>query len=53
MQAWVMLKPIPLPLGWKWLMWEKQRDLLGTLVSKPDYDFAAVAEDGTEHNMYC
>lgn len=32
---------------------EKQRDLLGTLVLKPDLDFAAVAEDGTEHNMYC
>lgn len=32
---------------------EKQKDLLGALFLKPDVDFAAVAGDGTEHNVYC
>lgn len=32
---------------------EKQKDLLGTLFLKPDLDFAAVAGDGMEHNIYC
>lgn len=31
----------------------KQKDLLGTLFLKADLDFAAVAGDGMEHNMYC